>query len=92
MHLGLLGPAATAWDSRLLSTLWRAAERYIRIGFGVLAPQPDEHHRRQHAHEELIGVFRTRDADAVATAVYAHLNRNEKLAEAGLQVRTEATS
>ena len=39
-HLALFAPAATAWDTRMLSILWRAAERYIRIGFGLLDPDP----------------------------------------------------
>ncbi len=79
-HLALLAPAASAWDVRLLSTLWRAAERYIRIGFGALDPDPREHHRREEAHETLIEVFRRRDPAAAAQAVRDHLERNEQLA------------
>jgi DNA-binding GntR family transcriptional regulator len=79
-HLALLGPAATSWDTRMLSTLWRAAERYVRIGFGLLDPDPDEHARRRRAHEELIAVFRQRDPDAAARAVDTHLDHNEQLA------------
>jgi DNA-binding GntR family transcriptional regulator len=79
-HLALLGPAATTWDTRVLTTLWRAAERYIRIGFGLLDPDPDEHGRRRRAHEELIAVFRRRDPDAAARAVFTHLDHNEQLA------------
>ena len=79
-HLALLGPAATTWDIRMLTTLWRAAERYVRIGFGLLDPDPDEHARRRRAHEELIAVFRRRDPDAAAQAVFTHLDHNEQLA------------
>ncbi|WP_410589291.1 GntR family transcriptional regulator [Amycolatopsis sp. lyj-23] len=79
-HMALLAPAASAWDVRLLSTLWRAAERYIRIGFGALDPDPQEHHRREEAHEALIDVFRRRDPDAAARAVRDHLERNERIA------------
>ena len=83
-HLALLGPAATTWDTRVLTTLWRAAERYVRIGFGLLDPDPDEHARRRRAHEELIAVFRRRDPDAAAHAVFTHLDHNEQLALSAL--------
>jgi DNA-binding GntR family transcriptional regulator len=79
-HLALFAPAATAWDERILLTLWRAAERYIRIGFGRLDPEPDEHHRRQHAHVDLVDAFARRDPDAAADAVTTHLARNEAIA------------
>lgn len=83
-HLALLAPAATAWDIRLLTTLWRAGERYIRIGFGQLDPDPAEHERRGKAHTILVATFRTRDPDAVAAAVEEHLARNEKIAVSAL--------
>jgi DNA-binding GntR family transcriptional regulator len=79
-HLALLKPAATEWDTRILGTLWRAAERYIRIGFGRLDPSPSEHGRREHAHHDLIDIFRTRDSDAVRQGVHDHLDHNEQIA------------
>jgi DNA-binding GntR family transcriptional regulator len=85
-HLALFAPAATSWDVRVLRMLWRAAERYIRIGFGLLDPDPRQYHRRQRAHDELISVFRRRDPDAAALAVDAHLDHNEKIAQAALEV------
>jgi len=39
----------------ILSTLWRASERYIRIGWGRLDPDPQEHARREQYHVELVG-------------------------------------
>jgi DNA-binding GntR family transcriptional regulator len=89
-HLALLAPAATDWDVRTLTTLWRAAERYIRIGFRTLDPEPEEHQRREHAHEDLINVFRSRDPLAVEQAVDQHLERNEQLARSAL-ARYETT-
>jgi len=83
-HLTLFAPVATGWDIRMLSMLWRAAERYIRIGFGRLDPDPHEHHRRQRAHEEVISVFRRRDPAAAARAIDAHLDHNEKIAQSAL--------
>ncbi|WP_344615853.1 GntR family transcriptional regulator [Dactylosporangium salmoneum] len=79
-HLALLAPAATSWDVRILLTLWRAAERYIRIGFGRLDPDPDEHWRRERAHQELLDAFRQRDPEVVAAAVHQHLAHNEQIA------------
>lgn len=87
-HLALFAPAATAWDTRILTTLWRAGERYIRIGFGLLDPDPEEHHRRQRAHESLVRIYRRRDPDAAARAVDEHLDHNEKIARAALGARS----
>lgn len=83
-RLALLEPAATAWDIRVLTTLWRAGERYIRIGFGQLDPDPAEHERRGKAHTDLVAAFRTRDPDTVAAAVGRHLSRNEEIALSAL--------
>jgi DNA-binding GntR family transcriptional regulator len=79
-HLALLAPAATNWDARILGTLWRAAERYIRIGFGRLDPDPSEHGRRARAHLDLLDIFRTRDGEAVGRGVHDHLDHNEQIA------------
>ncbi len=79
-HMALLAPAATGWDLRILGTLWRAAERYIRIGFGRLDPSPAEHHRREQHHHDLLSTYRTRDAAAVAQGVHDHLAHNEQIA------------
>ncbi|MGX6601002.1 GntR family transcriptional regulator [Micromonosporaceae bacterium Da 78-11] len=79
-HLALLAPAATGWDVRILLTLWRAAERYIRIGFGRLDPDPDEHWRRERAHLDLLAAFRQRDPEVAAAAVHQHLAHNEQIA------------
>jgi DNA-binding GntR family transcriptional regulator len=83
-HLDLLRPAATGWDIVTLETLWRAAERYIRLAFSQLDDVPAEHSRRGHAHEDLLNAFRTRDPRKVARAVRRHLNDNEALAQHAL--------
>jgi len=79
-HLALLAPAATSWDLRILSTLWRASERYIRIGWGMLDPDPHEHDRRKQHHQELVEAFRQRDPEIASAAVLQHLTRNEQTA------------
>ena len=79
-HLALLAPAATSWDLRILSTLWRASERYVRIGWGMLDPDPHEHERRTLHHQELVEAFRQRDPEIASAAVLQHLTRNEQTA------------
>ena len=83
-HLALIAPAVTAWDERILNLLWRAGERYIRIGFGLLDPDPHEHDRRREAHQLLVNDFRRRDPDLAAKALDEHLAHNEELARDAL--------
>jgi DNA-binding GntR family transcriptional regulator len=89
-HRDLLAPAATTWDLRILTTLWRAAERYIRIGFGRLDPDPGEHTRRAQVHEDLLAAFRKHDPEAVAEAIHDHLARNEQTALHALETHDGA--
>ncbi len=79
-HLALLAPAATGWDIRILGTLWHASERYIRIGWGRLDPDPHEHARREQYHLELVSAFRQRDPEVASATVLQHLSRNEQTA------------
>lgn len=83
-HLALIAPAVTAWDERILNLLWRAGERYIRIGFGLLDPDPHEHDRRREAHQLLVDEFRRRDPARAAKALDTHLSHNEELARSAL--------
>jgi DNA-binding GntR family transcriptional regulator len=84
LHLALLAPAALAWDIRILMMSWRASERYVRIGFGLLDPDPGEHERRRDAHQLLADQFRTHDPEVAARALDEHLAHNEELAHAAL--------
>jgi DNA-binding GntR family transcriptional regulator len=79
-HRELLRPAASAWDLRTLDTLWRAAERYVRVAFGRLDPDPAEHRRRAAVHADVLDAFRTGDARAVRRSVLHHLTENERIA------------
>ncbi len=89
-HRALFAPAASQWDVRILTTLWRAGERYVRIGFGRLDPDPMEHVRREDAHESLVAAFRKREPLAAATAIREHLDRNETLALGALNEVADA--
>jgi DNA-binding GntR family transcriptional regulator len=62
----------------------RAAERYVRIGFGLLDPDPREHERRREAHQLLVDEFRKRDPEVAARALDEHLAHNEDLARNAL--------
>ncbi|KWF58361.1 GntR family transcriptional regulator [Burkholderia pseudomultivorans] len=79
-HTALLAPAASAWDLRILTMHWRATERYVRIGFSLLDPDPEEHDRRGSAHQFLVDAFRKRDPAFAARALESHLAENERLA------------
>lgn len=86
-HLALLAPAATTWDERILMMLSNASERYVRIGFGLLDPDPDEHERRREDHQLLVEEFGKRDPAAAAKALDKHLSHNEELAHTALASR-----
>lgn len=79
-HAGLLAPAATAWDLRILEGLWHSAERYVRLAFAQRDTDPQEPERRWRAHQDLVDVTRTRDARKVAGATRRHLLDNEAIA------------
>ncbi|WP_308314345.1 GntR family transcriptional regulator [Streptomyces sp. GbtcB7] len=79
-HLELLRPATTAWDLRILESLWHAAERYIRLAFDSPAGDRTQHDQRVEIHSELLEVFRSGDPEAAATAVLHHLDSNERVA------------
>ena len=83
-HLALLAPAASAWDIRILTMSERATERYVRIGFGLLDPDPTEHDRRRDAHQLLVAEFRKRGPQVAARALDEHLAHNEELAHNAL--------
>jgi DNA-binding GntR family transcriptional regulator len=83
-HLALLAPAASAWDIRILMMSERASERYVRIGFGLLDPDPTEHDRRREAHQLLVDELRRRDPEVAARVLDQHLAHNEDLAHDAL--------
>lgn len=83
-HLALISPATSAWDERILMLLWQASERYVRIAFGLLDPDPREHERRRQAHVLLVDEFRARDPERAAAALDGHLAHNEEIAREAL--------
>jgi DNA-binding GntR family transcriptional regulator len=85
-HRALLAPAATAWDLSTLETLWRAAERYIRLAFSARDDDPHEHRNRAQVHGELVDAYKTQDPEQVHAATLSHLDHNEAIAHGAVQV------
>jgi DNA-binding GntR family transcriptional regulator len=91
-HRALLAPAATAWDLSTLETLWRAAERYIRLAFSARDDDPHEHRNRSQVHSELVHAYQSQDPAVVRAATLAHLDHNESIAHGAIQVDDSAPS
>ncbi|MBV9819629.1 MAG: GntR family transcriptional regulator [Solirubrobacterales bacterium] len=75
-HLALMTPVMTPRLRRVITELWHAGERYLRIVYGetdVLETRsPHDRHR------PLLVAARTRNAARVSTAVTQHLQSNER--------------
>jgi DNA-binding GntR family transcriptional regulator len=82
-HFELIRPAATAWDLRVLQTLWNAAERYVRHSFGHNLERP-ELDRRAETHHVLLDAMLSGDPDSGARAYVDHLTLNEQIAARGI--------
>ncbi|HLH66980.1 MAG TPA: GntR family transcriptional regulator [Solirubrobacteraceae bacterium] len=82
-HRTLLEPVLTARTERLITELWQAVERYLRIVYietdALFERTPHERH------SPLLDAARTRDPDAVASALTAHLESNEREVVKSLQ-------
>jgi len=76
-HEGLVTPAASAWDLRVLDLLWTAAERYTHLVFDPTPISPDERARRYARHSELLASVRARDAVQLQSRLVGHLTFNE---------------
>lgn len=76
-YLDLVRPAATAWDVRILERLWRAIERYVRLG----AQRPDPSDPTADAlQREMLAAFRSRNPEAVRSATLRRLEAAERIA------------
>lgn len=87
-HEALVQPAATAWDSRILHTLWVAAERYTHLVFDPTRITARERQRRFDTHRILRDAAVGEDAEAMSGRLREHLRANENRvieAIAGLQ-------
>jgi DNA-binding GntR family transcriptional regulator len=76
-HLGIVAPAASAWDLRVLDQLWTAAERYTRLVFDFADATVAEQHRRVEVHRDICEAIRSGDEHGTRDAVRAHLQDNQ---------------
>lgn len=76
-HLGIVAPAASEWDLRVLGQLWTASERYTRLVFDFADATVAEQHRRVEVHREIYDAIRAGDARGTRTAVRSHLRDNQ---------------
>jgi DNA-binding FadR family transcriptional regulator len=82
--LDLLRPAATSWDLRMLQMLWRATERYLRVGFDLLERTASDATRLASAQYVLVAAYRSKDPQTARTAMLRHVDWSENIADRGL--------
>ena len=76
-HERLVGPAASSWDTRLLHTLWTAAERYTLLVFDPIVVDDAERQRRYARHRRLFERAAAGDPIGLEAELIAHLEANE---------------
>ena len=77
-HELLVTPAASAWDLRLLHTLWSAAERYTLVVFDPIVVGEDERDRRHARHRRLFDRAEAGDRAGLEAELTGHLQANER--------------
>ena len=76
-HAALIAPAASAWDERILETLWTAAERYTHLVFDPTRITDEERARRYDRHAALLQAVIDRDPRQMEASLVHHLTTNE---------------
>jgi DNA-binding GntR family transcriptional regulator len=84
-HLGLLRPAASSWDVRVLELLWHAGERYARLALSDSLLEPNAAARQAQAHRALIEAVRSRSPARLRKELRAHLEVNEAMLLKGVE-------
>jgi DNA-binding GntR family transcriptional regulator len=84
LHVDLVRPAATAWDLRILERLWRALERYVRVGYGRIEADTGSRPHDPHPTRDLVAAYRCGDAEAIRRATLRNIDVYERIAEGGL--------
>lgn len=83
LHLDMVRPTATTWDLRIIERLWRAFERYLRVG--EQRTSAGEVESAEAVSRELITAFRSRDPERVRAATLRRLERAEQIARRSLR-------
>lgn len=76
-HELLVTPAASSWDTRLLHTLWSAAERYTLLVFDPIVVDDKERDRRYTRHRRLFDRAQAGDGPGLEAELIDHLQTNE---------------
>lgn len=76
-HRGLVEPAASEWDLRILDLLWTAAERYTHLVFDPTPIDDAERQRRYRNHAVLLDSASNGDAPRLQQLLTEHLTFNE---------------
>lgn len=84
LHVDLVAPAATTWDLRILERLWRAMERYLRIGETRTGEVPGAWHWDSAPERELLAAYRSGDPAALRSATLGAIAVRERAAERAL--------
>lgn len=75
-HLRLLEPGMSAWDLRLLETLWSVSERYNRLVHAAITGSGTDEDVFLRAHQPLIDAAASGKAREMRAAMTAHLEVN----------------
>jgi len=87
LHADLVRPAATGWDLRIVERLWRARERYVRVGCQVAAPgESDARVPDLRCTRELVAAYRSGYVHTVRKATLRHIAALERIAQRGLEL------
>ena len=76
-HVGLVEPAASGWDLRILDLLWTAAERYTHLVFDPTRIDAKERQRRYDSHALLLQSAVDGDAGRMRELLIQHVSFNE---------------
>lgn len=84
-HFAIVQPAATAWDERVLRTMWTAAERYTHLVFDYANISDGEREARHARHGVLLDAVRAGEGADLATALEEHLVANLERARRSIE-------
>lgn len=77
IHFGLLRPAASEWDIRILTQLWFVSDRYTRLVFDPYNAGENALRHRYLAHRALLRAARSESPFEIRNAWLEHLRQNE---------------
>jgi DNA-binding GntR family transcriptional regulator len=88
-HAGLVSPASSAWDLRVLDLLWTAAERYTHLVFDPTPITDEERQLRYQRHSKLLASGIAGNPSALQAGLVEHFTFNEDEIRARIDALTE---